>query len=60
MPHHGETILLHGLNEVMVVGQVAGGCESSGKIIKDISLGLQIVLEYLELILDFLVICLID
>lgn len=60
MPHHGETILLHGLKQVMVVGQVAGGCESSGKIIKDISLGLQIVLEYLELILDFLVICLID
>lgn len=41
--HHGETVLLHGPNAVLVASQVAGGCESSGKIVKDISLGLQIV-----------------
>ena len=47
MPHHGETILLHGLNAILVPSQVAGGCESSGKIIKDISLCLQIVRKHL-------------
>ena len=45
----GETTLLHGLNAVLVASLVAGGCESSGKIFTDISLGLQIVWEYLEL-----------